>query len=83
MPFSTTTTGRIYMMRTPRQNKTQREHNDAVNYANGALFAPAKEGTTFATNRESLVKNSALKIVADNARALEDTILSETQSSRP
>jgi len=71
------------MMITPRQNKSEKELNNELSYANNGLFAPAKQGTSFAENREELVISSALKSLDTKAKNLLDAHLEGTQGVRP
>jgi hypothetical protein len=71
------------MMRTPRQNKSEKILNDELSYANNGLFAPAKQGTSFAANREELVISSALKSLDTKAKILLDAHLEDSQGVRP
>ena len=70
------------MLRTPRQNRQQRELASEIIHANGSLFAPTKRGTPFEENRDELVRASALKSLDANAKKLLDACLEESQGLR-
>lgn len=71
------------MLRTPRQNKNERELAAQIIYVKGAIFAPAKKNTSFGDNRDELVKVTALKNLDDQAIAKEEVYLKTSQGLRP